>query len=282
MSLGCVRWMLGRTVRSVCGASPAYRMPASKFTVYSEGCKVTASSSWRCSPFSTAVDDTEETSEPKKKKHSPKASSTISSAGRLIPQREIQVISETGEDLGTMHRSDAMRMMDERGLKLVLLNDNKDPAVYQLMSGKQIHEEQLKLREKKKGKSAPVQMKELTFTAGITAHDLSTKLKHVESMLEKKHHIKITLRAARGRPADDLEANLEQIVQKMETMVGFVSKPKAVRDGRAASCILRPLSAKELSQHKKNTASMGALSEDSQNKTSPVSSPGTKGETIEQ
>lgn len=34
----------------------------------------------------------------------------------------------------------------------------------------------------------------------------------------------------------------------MGVMVGFVSKPKAIRDGQAAMCILRPPSAKELSQ----------------------------------
>lgn len=152
MSPGCVRWMLSRTVRSVCAASFAYRMPASRLTIWSEGYKI-AAPSWRCSPFSTAVDDTEVTPAPKKNKQSTKANTTVSSVGRLIPQRVIEVISETGENLGVMHRSDALRVMDERGLKLVLLNDNKDPAVYQLMSGKQIHEEQLKQREKQKTKA---------------------------------------------------------------------------------------------------------------------------------
>lgn len=62
-------------------------------------------------------------------------------------------MSETGEDMGSMHRADVIRIMDEQGLKLVLLSEHKDPPVYQLMSGKQIHEEQLKLREKPKAKA---------------------------------------------------------------------------------------------------------------------------------
>lgn len=37
-------------------------------------------------------------------------------------------------------------------------------------------------------------------------------------------------------------------------MVGFVSKPKVIRDGQAAMCILRPPSAKELSQKGKSSA----------------------------
>lgn len=83
------------------------------------------------------------------------------------------------------------------------------------------------------------------------------------------------------------EATLEQILQKMEVLFGFVSKPKAVREGQAAMCILRPLSAKELSQQKKNTASTASPSEDpslkaTQSKKSSVGSSDTKGESIEQ
>lgn len=44
------------------------------------------------------------------------------------------------------------------------------------------------------------------------------------------------------------------MVQQMGVMVGYVSKPKVIRDGQAAMCILRLLSAKELSQKEKNKA----------------------------
>lgn len=52
--------------------------------------------------------------------------------------------------------------------------------------------------------TAPVQVKELTFSSGIASHDLTTKLRQVESWLEKKHHVKITLRSGRGEPAVNL------------------------------------------------------------------------------
>lgn len=178
-----------------------------------------------------------------------------------------------------MHRADVIRIMDEEGLKLVLLSENKDPPVYQLMSGKQIHEEQLKMREKKKEKGAPVQVKELSFSSGIASHDLATKLKQVENWLEKKHHVRITVRAGHGEPAVNLDATLEQIVEKMEVMVGFVSKPKVIRDGQAAMCILRPPSAKELSQKGENKAAVpqpaSSTSKATQSEASPVGSTDT-------
>ncbi|XP_040016234.2 translation initiation factor IF-3, mitochondrial [Gasterosteus aculeatus] len=252
MSAACARWMLSRTLRAACGGRQGHWAPAARLALPRDRPDVPASS-WRWSPFCTAVDDTEQAAAPKRKtKHDPKAHGTIGAVGRRIPHREVQVISETGENLGTMHRADVIRVLDERGLKLVLLSERKDPPVYRLMSGKQIHEEQLRLREKQKAKAAPVQVKELTFSSGIAPHDLSTKLKKVEGWLEKKNHVRITLRSGRGGSAVNLDTNLEQIVQQMEAMVGFVSKPKAIRDGQAAMCVLRPPSAKELSQKQKN------------------------------
>lgn len=150
MSAGCVRWVLSRAVRAVCGGSPGYWTPASRFTICSERSNIIASS-WRWSPFSTAVDDTEQPPAPKKKKQDSKA--RIGSVGRKIPQRHIHVIGDAGESLGTMHRADVIRIMDEKGLKLVLVDEHKDPPVYQLMTGKQVFEEQMKLWEKQKAKA---------------------------------------------------------------------------------------------------------------------------------
>ncbi|KAJ7996255.1 hypothetical protein DPEC_G00235200 [Dallia pectoralis] len=190
---------------------------------------------------------------PKNKKQDFKAArGTIGSIGRKIHQRHLQVISETGENMGTMHRSDILRLMDEKDLKLVPLNENKDPPVYQLMTGKQIHEEQLKLREKNKSKTGPVQVKELTMSSDIGNHDLLTKLKQVQSWLEKKHHVRITLRTGRVEHTQPLDTSLEKMVQQVTVPVGFVSKPKVIQDGRAALCILRPPSQKELKEMNKN------------------------------
>lgn len=152
MYAGCVRWMLSHTVKAVCSGSLGYRIPASRFLICTERSNTIAATR-RWSPFSTAVDDTEPTPEPKKKKHDPRAHTTITSVGRKIPHRLIQVISETGENMGTMHRADVLKLMAENGLKLVVLNEHQDPPVYRLMTGKQIHEEQLKLREKQKAKA---------------------------------------------------------------------------------------------------------------------------------
>lgn len=247
MSAGCVRWLFRHTLRALGSRTPAQAFPPG-------GCGAPAALHPR-SPFCTAADGNQETPAPPKKKkkqqQDPRARATIGSAGRRIQQKEVRVISDTGENLGVMHRSDALRLMDEQGLKLVLLREHEDPPVYRLMSGKQLHEEQMKLWEKQKAKAGPVQLKELSFSSGISGHDLATKLKQVQSWLEKKNHVRITLRSARWQTVENLDVNLAQIIQQMEFKVGFVNEPKVTKEGKAAMCVLRPPSAKELAKMKK-------------------------------
>ncbi|XP_061741630.1 translation initiation factor IF-3, mitochondrial [Nerophis ophidion] len=232
------------------------------------------------SPLSTEADDTAADATPQKtKKQDRRARPTVSSVGRKIPYNEVSVISEEGKNLGVMQREEVLQVMDQKGLKLVVLAEHQDPPVYRLMSGKQIHEEQM--REKQKARAALVQIKELTFSIGIASHDLTTKLKQVENWLEKKHHVRITLRAQRKKPTDNLDKELERMLEQIEAKVGFVYQPKLVHKGQAAICVLRPPSAKELSKKQKDRTSLPS-SDSSQAAKEETSSPDTKQESIKQ
>ncbi|KAG8429275.1 hypothetical protein GDO86_020644 [Hymenochirus boettgeri] len=174
----------------------------------------------------------------KKKKEDPKARKVFGSIGRKIPYRLIHLLNDNGEDLGNLHRADVIRIMDEKGLKLVPIKENADPPVYQLLTGKQIHEEQLKLREKQKLSSShgTVQIKELSFSASIAKHDLDIKLKQITHWIEKKHHVREVL---------------NEIMRSVSEHATCVVKPKLVKDGRSAVCVLRPWSVKEMAELKK-------------------------------
>lgn len=187
------------------------------------------------------------------KKLDPRARVTFGSVGRKIGQRHIRLFGEDGEELGTVHRAEVIRMMDQTGLKLVAINENSDPPLYRLMSGKQIHEEQMRLRETQKAKTGPVQLKELNFSSDISLHDLETKLRQVVSWLEKKNHVRLTIKTGADRDTP-LDKVLTQMVERITVPVGFVSKPTVVRGGRAAMCVLRLASAKELHQKATDTS----------------------------
>lgn len=90
-----------------------------------------------------------------KSQMSQKTKTQFGSVGRKIPHRIVHVINQDGESLGHMHRAEALQLMDQHNLKLVLLRENAEPPVYRLMTGQQIHEEQLKRAEKKKASPKP-------------------------------------------------------------------------------------------------------------------------------
>ncbi|XP_003477301.2 translation initiation factor IF-3, mitochondrial [Cavia porcellus] len=182
-----------------------------------------------------------------------KASKTLTNTGRKIHARIIRVFSEEGTDLGPMHRADTIRLMEERALRLVQRDADAEPPEYQLMTGAQIHQERLRLREEEKAKpkSGPTVRKELTFSSNIGQHDLETKSKQIQQWIEKNYQVQITIK--KGKNADDPEHKPEEIfdhiLQTMPGMATFLSRPQPVKGGRACMCILRHLTKKEEKTH---------------------------------
>ncbi|XP_047408647.1 translation initiation factor IF-3, mitochondrial [Sciurus carolinensis] len=193
--------------------------------------------------FST-VENTQD--ERKKKK---KSDTTFSNVGRKIGERIIRVLDEKGNDLGNMHRADAIRLMEERDLRLVRRNSSTEPPEYQLMTGTQIHQERLRLRdtEKAKLKPGPTVTKELTFSSNIKQHDLDTKSKQIQQWIEKKYQVQITIKKGKNvnEPENKMEEIFNQIVQTMPGMATFLSRPQPVKGGKALMCVIRHLTKKE-------------------------------------
>ncbi|XP_010003935.1 PREDICTED: translation initiation factor IF-3, mitochondrial [Chaetura pelagica] len=180
----------------------------------------------------------------------PKKKAAFGSVGRRIPYRILHVINQDGESLGNMHRAEALKLMDQHDLKLVLLKENVEPPVYRLMTGQQIHEEQLKRAEKKKGSPKPgTVQKELSFSSAIAKNDLETKTKQIAQWIEKKYHVKITIRQAKDSNTD-MFVLFDQILESVSEKATYLSKPKITREG-VSTCILRHMSEKELKAYQK-------------------------------
>uniref|UniRef100_A0A8D0EVZ0 Translation initiation factor IF-3, mitochondrial n=1 Tax=Strix occidentalis caurina TaxID=311401 RepID=A0A8D0EVZ0_STROC len=179
----------------------------------------------------------------------PKRKAAFGSVGRRIPYRILHVINQDGESLGNMHRAEALKLMDQHNLKLVLLHENAEPPVYRLMTGQQIHEEQLKRAEKKKANPKPGMYKELSFSSAIAKNDLETKTKQITQWIEKKYHVKVTIRQAKDSNTD-MFTLFDQILEIVSEKATYVSKPKVTREG-VSTCILRHMSDKELKAYQK-------------------------------
>ncbi|XP_044143034.1 translation initiation factor IF-3, mitochondrial-like [Bufo gargarizans] len=186
------------------------------------------------------------------KKVNVNARKVIGHVGRLIPYKMIQVLDQDGKDMGKMLKRDVIRVMEKENLKLVTVSQNADPPVYKLLTGKELHEEQLKLRDQQKHSTSPgpVQIKEMSFLASISQHDLDVKRKQLIHWIEKKHHIRITVLNSRTVNGPDKLAVLQQMIESMVDCATCMVQPKERKDGRAMICVLRPLSAKELQKRK--------------------------------
>ncbi|XP_075865650.1 translation initiation factor IF-3, mitochondrial isoform X2 [Microcebus murinus] len=233
----CIRRCFGKHIvqrTAPAQLSPAASAPRLSFLIHTKA-------------FSTIQDIQDER---KKKK---KDGTAFSNTGRKISERIIHVLDEKGNDLGIMHRADVIRLLDERDLRLVQKNPSAEPPQYQLMTGIQIHEERMRLREREKAspKTGPTLTKELTFSSNIGQHDLDTKSKQIQQWIEKKHKVQITIK--KGKNADEPENKMEeifnQILQTMPGMATFSSKPQPTRGGKALMCVLRPLTKKEENEY---------------------------------
>ncbi|XP_007956243.1 translation initiation factor IF-3, mitochondrial [Orycteropus afer afer] len=168
-----------------------------------------------CLIHTRAFSVAEDPQDARKKKKTTETAFT--NTGRKISERIIHVIDEKGHDLGDMHRADVIKLMEQRELRLVKRSGSTEHPQYQLMTGLQIHEERMRIRERDKA----------TAKTG-----------------------RYTAVHSRDKATPGQEALFNQILQTMPGTATFSSKPQAVRGGKAVTCVLRHMSRKEESAYR--------------------------------
>lgn len=111
---------------------------------------------------------------------------------------EIQLISDTGEKLGTMSSNEALEIAIQKDLDLVLVSPNANPPVCKIMNYGKYKFEQAKKEKEAKKKQKTFEVKELRVTPNTEEHDLNFKIKNARKFLESGSKVKITVRF-RGR-----------------------------------------------------------------------------------
>ncbi|MCL2105610.1 MAG: translation initiation factor IF-3 [Oscillospiraceae bacterium] len=115
-----------------------------------------------------------------------------------IRDREIRVVSETGEQLGIMPSARALQLAESKNLDLVKIAPLAKPPVCKIMDyGKYRFEQSRREKEQRKNQRI-VELKEIRLSVGIDKHDLDTKIGHALRFLEAGHKVKVSIRF-RGR-----------------------------------------------------------------------------------
>ncbi len=94
---------------------------------------------------------------------------------------------------------EAISRAEEQGLDLVLVSSDTTPPVVRIQDFKKLEYEKKKAKKANKQTSG---LKEIQFKINISEHDLQTKIKKIDSFLERGDKVKISLRL-KGREKDN-------------------------------------------------------------------------------
>lgn len=134
-----------------------------------------------------------------------------------IRAESVQLITQDGENIGTITRSQALRQAEEAGLDLVLIaQTGKEgiPVVKIMDFGKVLYEKKKKTIEAKKHQKV-IQVKEIKMSPKIGEHDYLTKIKQAIQFLTSGKRVKVTL-SFRGREIATKEARGSELFGKIQ------------------------------------------------------------------
>ena len=155
-----------------------------------------------------------------------------------IRDKEIRLIGEDGEQLGTMSTREAMKLAAEAELDLVKIAPTAKPPVCKIIDyGKYKYELTRKEKEAKK-KQKTVDVKEVRLSPNIDTNDLNTKVNNAKKFIQKGNKVKVTLRF-RGREMAHMQTS-KHILDDFADMlkdIAVVEKPTKL-EGRSISMVL--------------------------------------------
>ncbi|PYK64028.1 MAG: translation initiation factor IF-3 [Verrucomicrobia bacterium] len=159
-----------------------------------------------------------------------------------IRAREVRVIfGSTGEQLGIMKLSDALRKAQSHGLDLVEVAPTANPPVCKIVSlGKFRYDISKHERDRRPGGA---KLKELKFRVNIDEHDYLTKVRHGEEFLDRGNKVRVQLQF-RGREMAHQELGLQLMEKVRKDLAGMSqveTEPKIT--GRNLTMTLTPLPA---------------------------------------
>ena len=161
-----------------------------------------------------------------------------------IRDKEIRLISDTGEQLGIMSSDEALHIAEERGLDLVKISPQAVPPVCKLMNYGKFRFEQSKKEKEARKNQHVVEIKEIRMSPGIDVGDFNTKLKNAVKFLMDGNRVKVSVRF-RGREMAHTEIGRDLLTKFAESCSEVANMEKAAKlEGRNMSMFLSPKTGK--------------------------------------
>ena len=157
-----------------------------------------------------------------------------------IRDREVRVISATGEQLGIMSAREALVIAEEEGLDLVKISPNAVPPVCKIMNYGKFKFEQAKREKENRKNQKVVELKEIYLSMTIDVGDLNVKAKKTIEMLGDGNKVKVSIRM-RGRQMAHATMGVDVMTRFFDMLGGkaVMDKPPKT-EGRNILMILSP------------------------------------------
>ena len=157
-----------------------------------------------------------------------------------IRDREIRVISSTGDMLGVMSANEALRIAEDENLDLVKISPNAVPPVCKIMNYGKFKFEQAKREKENRKNQKVVEVKEIYLSMTIDIGDLNVKAKKAVVFLEDGNKVKASIRM-RGRQMSHSAMGVDVMKRFFDLLGGKAVMDKApLTEGRNIIMILSP------------------------------------------
>ncbi len=157
-----------------------------------------------------------------------------------IREKEVRVISNSGEQLGIMPIKAALEAATSKNLDLVLIAAKAVPPTCKIMDYGKYRFEMAKREKENRKNQKVVSIKEVRLSPSIDTHDFETKLRSAVKFLEGGDKVKVTVRF-RGREVHHSALGEELLMKFAEGVkeVGSVDK-KPKLEGRNMAMFIVP------------------------------------------
>lgn len=156
-----------------------------------------------------------------------------------IRAEQLRIIGPSGEQLGVMSLSEALKIAEEAGVDLIEISPNADPPVAKVVDWGKYQYQKMKEQQKSRKHAKTVELKQMRMGLKIGANDLEIKLRKIREFLQVGHKVKIFI-LFRGREMAHQELGYEmidRIVAKLEECAILEQKPQMA--GRNLSIVVR-------------------------------------------
>jgi translation initiation factor IF-3 len=146
-----------------------------------------------------------------------------------IRDKEIRLVSESGEQLGIIPARDAQTMADAKNLDLVKIAPAAKPPVCKIMDYSKFRFEQVKKEKEARKRQKTVGLKEIRLSPNIDTNDINVKARKAAEFLKDGDKVKVSIRFRYGRELSRVgvaERILKDFAENLSELGSIEKQPK--------------------------------------------------------